>query len=71
MFAAWCDHEATEVLLSERRITDIRVEADTVTVRFVCWCGAEGAFADPRLTARSAAHLSGATDHVLGRRQLA
>ena len=68
-------HE-TEVLLTERRITGIRVEADTVEVSFVCWCGTEGSFSDPRITSsdragESAADLARPSDHVLGRRELA
>jgi hypothetical protein len=71
MFAAYCTTHETEVLLTERRITGIRVEADTVEVSFVCWCGTAGSFSDPRITAASAAHLARPSDHVLGRRQLA
>ena len=74
MFAAYCTTHETEVLLTERRITGIRVEADTVEVSFVCWCGTEGSFSDPRISLRptaSAADLARPSDHVLGRRQLA
>ena len=71
MFAAYCTTHDTEVLLTERRITGIRVEAETTEVSFVCWCGTEGSFSDPRITAASAADLAGPSDHVLGRRQLA
>jgi hypothetical protein len=68
MFAARCDHEGTQVLLSERRITEVRVERDHVRVRFVCWCGKEGSFREPR---RSASNLTGPAHEVFGRRQLA
>jgi hypothetical protein len=68
MFAARCDHEGTEVLLSDRRIFDIEVGADTVTVHFICWCGHEGSFREPRF---STPDLAGPTHHVFGRRQLA
>ena len=77
MFAAYCTTHETEVLLTETRITGIRVEADTVEVSFVCWCGTAGSFSDPRITVHptatgaSAAHLARPSDHVLGRRQLA
>jgi hypothetical protein len=71
MFAAWCDHHETEVLLTERRITDIRVHTDTVEVSFVCWCGTKGSYSDPRLSDRSASDLTSPSHHVLGRRQLA
>ena len=71
MFAAYCRTHQTEVLLTERRITDIRTGTDTIQVSFVCWCGTEGSFSDPRLSPESAAHLTRASDHVLGRRQLA
>jgi hypothetical protein len=78
MFAAYCTTHETEVLLTERRITRIRVEEDSVEVSFTCWCGTEGSFSDPRITVQpaaatggSAAHLTGSPDHVLGRRQLA
>lgn len=49
MFAAWCDQEQTEVLLSERRITTITSTATHVEVHFLCWCGAEGHYIDMRL----------------------
>jgi hypothetical protein len=68
MFAARCDHEGTEVLLSERRITEVRVERDHIALRFVCWCGSEGSFREPRL---SASDLTGPSHQVFGRRQLA
>jgi hypothetical protein len=71
MFSAHCSQHGTEVLLTERRIISIEVEADTVLVRFRCRCGTEGEFRDPRLTAASAADLTGPSHHVLGRRQLA
>ncbi len=76
MFAAWCDTHETEVLLSERRIFDIEMKPETAVVRFICWCGTEGSFEDPRVTTRSAAEpsgpdLAGPAHHVLGRRQLA
>ena len=71
MFAAHCETHQTEVLLTERHIRSIRVEDDAVVVSFVCWCGTEGSFADPRLTPESAANLTGPSHHVFGRRQLA
>jgi hypothetical protein len=72
MFAARCETHDTEVLLTERHITGIRVEADAVEVSFVCWCGTEGSFRDPRLSfGRSAPDLASPSHHVLGRRQLA
>ena len=77
MFAAYCTTHETEVLLTERRITGIRVEADTVEVSFVCWCGTEGSFSEARITVHpsatgeSAAHLARPSTDVLGRRQLA
>ena len=71
MFAAWCDQHEAEVLLSDRRIFDIEIGPETVTVHFVCWCGTEGSFAEPRIIPASAADLTGAPHHVLGRRQLA
>jgi hypothetical protein len=71
MFAAHCETHQTEVLLTERHITAIRVEDDAVVVSFTCWCGTDGSFADPRLTAASVADLARPPHHVLGRRQLA
>ena len=71
MFAAYCTTHETEVLLTERRITGIRVHADTVEVSFVCWCGTEGSYSDPRVLDGSAPDLPGPSHHVLGRRQLA
>jgi len=68
MFAARCDHEGTRVLLTERRITEVRVERHHIVVRFVCWCGYEGSFREPRL---SASNLAGPPHDVFGRRQLA
>lgn len=41
MFAAHCAAEGRTVLLSTRRITDVRVEPDQVTIAFACWCGHE------------------------------
>jgi len=57
MFAAWCEKEQTEVLLSERRIRSIEADGDAVTVRFTCWCGHEGHFTDLRFGAPRHAHL--------------
>ena len=71
MFAAYCTTHETEVLLTERRITGIRVHADTVEVSFVCWCGTEGSYSDPRVLDGSAPDLTSPAHHVLGRRQLA
>jgi|tagenome__1003787_1003787.scaffolds.fasta_scaffold17775423_2 hypothetical protein len=68
MFAARCDREGTQVLLTERRIIEVRVEPKFIHVRFVCWCGSEGSFTEPRW---SASNLTGPTHDVLGRRQLA
>jgi hypothetical protein len=56
------------VLLTERRIIEVRVEPKFIHVRFVCWCGSEGSFTEPRW---SASNLTGPTHDVLGRRQLA
>lgn len=48
MFAARCEAEGRTVLLGTRRITDLRVESDRVTIAFTCWCGHEGVVVDHR-----------------------
>lgn len=53
MFAAHCDAEGRTVLLSTRRITDLRVEPHRVTISFTCWCGHEGQAVDHRSPAPS------------------
>lgn len=51
MFKAWCDHERSDVLLSESRIVSIVMAADTVEVAFRCWCGEIGSYRDARYAA--------------------
>ncbi len=73
MFAAWCEPEAADVLLSERRILSVDLAPEGVVVRFRCWCGSEGSFSEPRWPARrgSGAHLAVAPHDELGRGELA
>ena len=42
MFSVNCPRHGSEVLLSESRILGIDRTGDSLTVRWVCWCGHVG-----------------------------
>lgn len=48
MFRAWCAAEGTEVLLTTRHITAIRLTDDASEIAFTCWCGHRGHVHDRR-----------------------
>jgi hypothetical protein len=43
MFAVHCPRHGSQVLLTERHIVGMEPSADGLTVRWVCWCGHQGA----------------------------
>ncbi len=46
MFRAWCHAEGCEVLLTARRITEVRRFSGGVELSFTCWCGHAGTVVD-------------------------
>jgi hypothetical protein len=42
MFTVNCPRHGSEVLLSDSRIVGIDRDGDSLTVRWVCWCGHAG-----------------------------
>lgn len=48
MFAARCEREGVEVLLTERQIVSVEHARDEVTMVFRCTCGALGTYTDAR-----------------------
>ena len=54
MFTVHCPRHGHEVLLGHRQLVGIDGEGESLTVRWVCWCGHRGT-SHPQAPARPAA----------------